>query len=80
MYQLARSVAYIHQQGVCHRDIKPQNVLLNSKTSDVKLCDFGSAKCLVRGEPNVAYICLLRHEHARQSIQIEDESVQFAIY
>jgi serine/threonine protein kinase len=39
MYQLARSVAYIHQQGVCHRDIKPQNVLLNSKTSDVKLCE-----------------------------------------
>jgi glycogen synthase kinase 3 beta len=32
-------------------------VLLNSKTSDVKLCDFGSAKCLVKGEPNVAYIC-----------------------
>ena len=23
----------------------------------LKLCDFGSAKCLIRGEPNVAYIC-----------------------
>jgi glycogen synthase kinase 3 beta len=23
----------------------------------MKLCDFGSAKCLVKGEPNVAYIC-----------------------
>ena len=23
-----------------------------------RLCDFGSAKPLVRGEPNVAYICL----------------------
>ena len=23
----------------------------------LKLCDFGSAKALVRGEPNVSYIC-----------------------
>ena len=38
-------------------DIKPQNLLLNTKTHDVKLCDFGSAKILVKGEPNVAYIC-----------------------
>src|SRR6185312_1260345 len=57
MYQIARSLAYIHSLGVCHRDIKPQNLLLNSKTHDTKLCDFGSAKMLVSGEPNVAYIC-----------------------
>ena len=57
MYQICRSLAYIHSLGVCHRDIKPQNLLLNTKTHDVKLCDFGSAKILVKGEPNVAYIC-----------------------
>jgi len=57
MYQVARSLAYIHSLGVCHRDIKPQNLLLNSRTHEVKLCDFGSAKVLVKGEPNVAYIC-----------------------
>lgn len=57
MYQIARSLAYIHSLGVCHRDIKPQNLLLDSKTHKVKLCDFGSAKVLVPGEPNVAYIC-----------------------
>lgn len=57
MYQIARSLAYIHSRGVCHRDIKPQNLLLDTSTHVVKLCDFGSAKCLVKGEPNVAYIC-----------------------
>lgn len=57
MYQLFRSLAYIHSQGVCHRDIKPQNLLLNPDTGVLKLCDFGSAKVLVRGEPNVSYIC-----------------------
>lgn len=57
MYQLFRSLAYIHSIGVCHRDIKPQNLLLDPETGVLKLCDFGSAKQLVRGEPNVSYIC-----------------------
>jgi len=57
MYQLMRSLAYIHSVGICHRDIKPQNLLLNPATGVLKLCDFGSAKILVAGEPNVSYIC-----------------------
>jgi len=57
MYQLFRSLAYIHSYGICHRDIKPQNLLLNQESGILKLCDFGSAKHLVRGEPNVSYIC-----------------------
>ncbi|CAG9313904.1 unnamed protein product [Blepharisma stoltei] len=56
-YQLMRGLAYLHAVGVCHRDIKPQNVLVDTNTHKIKLCDFGSAKKLVRGEPNVSYIC-----------------------
>ncbi|RWS30361.1 hypothetical protein B4U80_01083, partial [Leptotrombidium deliense] len=56
-YQLFRSLAYIHSLGICHRDIKPQNLLLDPETGVLKLCDFGSAKHLVKGEPNVSYIC-----------------------
>lgn len=56
-YQLFRSLAYIHALGICHRDIKPQNLLLDPRTGVLKLCDFGSAKMLVPGEPNVSYIC-----------------------
>ena len=57
MYQLCRSLAHIHGMGICHRDIKPQNLLVDPVRHVLKLCDFGSAKALVRGEPNVAYIC-----------------------
>jgi len=57
MYQLFRSLAYIHSLGICHRDIKPQNLLLDPESGVLKLCDFGSAKHLVQGEPNVSYIC-----------------------
>lgn len=57
MYQLFRSLAYSHTLGICHRDIKPQNLLVNPVTGELKLCDFGSAKVLVEGGTNVAYIC-----------------------
>merc|ERR550534_1195922 len=56
-YQICRAVAHVHSLGVCHRDIKPQNLLLNPETHTVKLCDFGSAKILQKGLSNVAYIC-----------------------
>lgn len=48
-YQLLRSLAYIKELGICHRDIKPQNILVNPTTHVLKLCDFGSAKKLVKG-------------------------------
>ncbi|KEG15076.1 putative glycogen synthase kinase-3 alpha [Trypanosoma grayi] len=59
MYQLLRSIACLHLPvvNVCHRDIKPHNVLVDESTGDLKLCDFGSAKKLSPTEPNVAYIC-----------------------
>mmetsp|Transcript_405 Transcript_405/g.881 ORF Transcript_405/g.881 Transcript_405/m.881 type:complete len:386 (-) Transcript_405:174-1331(-) len=57
LYQLSRALAHIHALGICHRDIKPQNLLVDPTTQQLKLCDFGSAKALVPGEPNVSYIC-----------------------
>ena len=56
-YQLLRAIAYIHSMGICHRDIKPQNVLVDTDQHIIKLCDFGSAKQLIREEPNISYIC-----------------------
>lgn len=44
VFQMCRALAHIHAMGVCHRDIKPQNLLVNTQTHELKLCDFGSAK------------------------------------
>ncbi|XP_042457768.1 shaggy-related protein kinase gamma isoform X2 [Zingiber officinale] len=58
MYQICRALAYLHGSiGVCHRDIKPQNLLVNPHSHQLKICDFGSAKVLVKGESNISYIC-----------------------
>ena len=42
--QVCSGLAYAHDCGVIHRDIKPQNLLLTADAQVVKIADFGVAK------------------------------------
>ncbi|KAG1664358.1 Cyclin-dependent-like kinase 5 [Nymphon striatum] len=43
MYQLLQGLAFCHCHNVFHRDLKPQNLLIN-KNGELKLADFGLAR------------------------------------
>ena len=42
LFQLLQGIAYCHQHRVLHRDLKPQNLLINME-GELKLADFGQS-------------------------------------
>lgn len=43
-FQMFKALYYLNVMKVCHRDIKPPNILVNTSTWELRVCDFGSAK------------------------------------
>ncbi|CAN6444397.1 unnamed protein product [Victoria cruziana] len=41
MYQLCKGVAHCHGHGVLHRDLKPQNLLVDKEKGILKIADLG---------------------------------------
>lgn len=63
LYQLLLGIAYCHKKLVLHRDLKPQNLLINKK-GELKIADFGLARTF--GSPVRSY----SHEVAAAAISI----------
>jgi len=53
MKQVCDAVAFMHDNHIAHRDLKPQNILLD-RSFRIKLADFGFAKAFVKREQNIS--------------------------
>jgi cyclin-dependent kinase len=41
LYQLIKGLAHCHKHGVMHRDLKPQNLLVDDQSMTLKIADLG---------------------------------------
>jgi len=58
-YQVGLAIQHLHEQGIAHLDIKPENILVRSSSGPltVKVADFGAARQFVSGCPLSARRC-----------------------
>lgn len=77
VYQLCRSLDHMHSNGIFHRDVKPENILI--KNDVLKLADFGSCRSIYSRPPHTEYIstrwyrapeCLLTDGHYSEKMDM----------
>lgn len=56
IYQLLKSLAFMHSKNLFHRDVKPENCMVNKATLELKLCDFGSTRQTSTSGPYTEYV------------------------
>jgi len=83
--QVARAVAAAHREGILHRDLKPQNILVDTKTDRPLVVDFGLAKLqgscdeLTRSGDVMGSPPYMSPEQARDSSRVTAQSDVYAL-
>ncbi len=72
--QISRGLEAAHEQGVVHRDIKPQNVLIDHK-GEVKLMDFGIARMAETHEGMTQAGLIIGTPHYMSPEQVKGENL-----
>ena len=91
LMQVARDLvdvlALAERKGICHRDIKPQNIFYNSVTKQVKLGDFGSSAAGIFGIQNATVVGTplymsteLKNAMLFENLRIEHDVIKSDVY
>ena len=56
IYQTLQGLSYMHKHGFFHRDMKPENLLIDPTNIIIKICDFGQAREIRSMPPYTDYI------------------------
>ncbi len=81
--QVLRGMDYAHSKGVVHRDLKPDNIMVD-KTSQVKIMDFGLAffqgsHSLTRADQVMGTVAYFSPEQARGEADIDHRTDLYAL-
>src|SRR5262249_28991312 len=69
--EIAEALAYVHSKGILHCDLKPANVLLDSR-DHVRLADFGQAQLADELKPSLGTFFYMAPEQAQTEPQAPD--------
>lgn len=71
LQQIAQGLHYMHQHGIIHCDLSPSNVLIDSSTGCMFICDFGCAH---------SNACLDQHEEEEDGfLAVEEIGTRYAL-
>merc|ERR1711920_773600 len=78
-YQICKAIHCCHRQKIMHRDVKPENILIDNK-GDVKLCDFGVARTVQYGGPLTDYVSTRWYRPPEQELRCTNYSFKSDIW
>ncbi|SDY50452.1 protein kinase [Thermoactinomyces sp. DSM 45892] len=78
MRQICLGLAHAHNQGIIHRDIKPQNIIYSTEDATYKVADFGISRVLQETNSFTQTGKVVGSVHYMSPEQITEQPVGFA--